>query len=164
VPPWISAFASTETHNKGIYSDDVAHNEILESLLVTSNRLIRIAAQATGNTTPSAVWRTLSILENLGPLRVGELAAASRISQPGITRLLPAMIDDGLVSRAIDRGDSRALVIGLTRTGRERLIAWRHELSTTLEPLFGDLEPREWQTLERAAAILASRTAVDVLA
>lgn len=145
-----------------VYDSVVPHNEILESLLVTSNRLIRIAAQATGNTTPSAVWRTLSILDNLGPMRVGELAAASRISQPGITRLLPAMIDEGLVSRSIDREDSRALVIGLTGLGRERLVAWRRELSTTLEPLFADLEPREWQTLERAAAILASRTAVGV--
>lgn len=141
----------------------MAHNDILESLLVASSRLIRIAAQATGNDTPSAVWRTLSILESQGPLRVGELASASRVSQPGMTRLLPTMIDDGLVSRAVDRNDSRALVIALTREGRERLVAWRTLLSTTLEPLFGDLEPREWQTLERAAAILSSRTAAEVV-
>ena len=47
------------------------------------------------------------------------------------------------------------LRLRMAREGRERLGAWRTLLSTTLEPLFGDLEPREWQTLERAAAILA---------
>ncbi|WFR68458.1 MarR family transcriptional regulator [Curtobacterium flaccumfaciens] len=66
------------------------------------NRLIRTAAQATGNTTSSAVWRTLGILETDQPLRLGELAAASRVAQPTMTRLVAGMLADGLISRSVD--------------------------------------------------------------
>ena len=58
------------------------HTDILESLLVSTHRLTRLAANSTGSKTPAAQWRTLSILETDGPMRIGELAAASRV-MPG---------------------------------------------------------------------------------
>ena len=137
----------------------MTHSDTLESLLVSSNRLIRIAAQATGNATPSGIWRTLGILETEGPLRIGELAAASRITQPGMTRLLATMVEDETVSRIADVEDSRAWLIDITPKGREALERWRHELFETLAPWFSALDDDEWATLERAAALLASRTA-----
>jgi DNA-binding MarR family transcriptional regulator len=142
----------------------VTHRDTLLSLLVSSNRLIRIAAQATGSTTPSAQWRTLSILESDGAMRVGELAVASRVTQPGMTRLLATMTDDGLVSRIPDPDDSRAWLIDLTERGREELSRWRGVISATLEPRFAALDDVEWAALETAARILASRTAAEVAA
>lgn len=139
----------------------VTHSELLESLLVSSNRLIRLAAHATGNSTPSAVWRTLSLLDTEGAMRVGELATASRVSQPGMTRLLGGMVDDGLVSRIADAGDSRAWLIDITPAGQDALVRWRRQLADTLEPWFDTLGEDEWDTLEAAVAILASRTATD---
>ena len=73
-------------------------NDVLESLVVSSTRLVRLAAQTTGSRTPSAVWRTLGILETDGPMRVGELAVASRVTQPGMTRVLATMVEEELVS------------------------------------------------------------------
>ncbi|HWM33385.1 MAG TPA: MarR family winged helix-turn-helix transcriptional regulator [Pseudolysinimonas sp.] len=140
------------------------HSQTLENLLVSSSRLIRLAAQATGNATPSAVWRTLALLDSEGAMRVGELAAASRISQPGMTRLLGGMVDDGLVSRGADSDDSRASVIGITAAGHEALVSWRRQISDTLEPWFGALESDDWAALERAAEILASRIAGEAVA
>jgi DNA-binding MarR family transcriptional regulator len=142
----------------------VTHRDTLLSLLVSSNRLIRIAAQAAGSTTPSAQWRTLGILETDGAMRVGELAAASRVTQPGMTRLLATMTDDGLVSRIPDPDDSRAWLIDLTDRGREELSRWRAVISATLEPRFAALDDAEWTALESAARILASRTAAEVAA
>jgi DNA-binding MarR family transcriptional regulator len=141
----------------------VTHSETLESLLVSSNRLIRLAAQATGNSTPSAVWRTLSILDGEGAMRVGELALASRVSQPGMTRLLGGMVDDGLVSRAADSDDSRAWLIDITPAGHEALVRWRRQLSDTLEPWFRSLDDEGWATLERAVAIIGSRTSTEAV-
>ncbi|MBX3193551.1 MAG: MarR family winged helix-turn-helix transcriptional regulator [Schumannella sp.] len=137
----------------------MTRTQTLEQLLVTSSRLVRLAAQAAGNATPSAVWRTLSILDAEGAMRVGELAAASRVSQPGMTRLLGGMDDDGLVTRSADAADSRAFIIGITPVGREALAGWRDTLARTLEPWFADLPDADWAALERSVAILAERTA-----
>ena len=142
----------------------MTHRDTLLSLLVSSNRLIRIAAQAAGSTTPSAQWRTLGILETDGAMRVGELAAASRVTQPGMTRLLATMTDEGLVSRIPDPDDSRAWLIDLTPRGRAELSRWRAVISATLEPRFAALDDAEWAALESAARILASRTAAEVTA
>ncbi|QNO38294.1 MarR family transcriptional regulator [Protaetiibacter sp. SSC-01] len=130
---------------------------ILEALLVSSHRLTRVAAQATGSTTPSAQWRTLSILETDGPMRIGELAAASRVTQPGMTRLLATMVEEELVSRIADREDSRAWLVVVTKKGAAALAAWRAQLAETMAPWFGELTAEEWATLAATAELLESR-------
>ena len=132
----------------------------LEALLVASSRLNRLAAQGTGSSaTPSAVWRTLGILETDGPMRVGELASASRVTQPGMTRLLSQMTEDGLVTRVADTADSRAWRIRLTPAGAAALRAYRADIGAVLEPHFRDLDDADWRTLERATELMTAHTA-----
>jgi DNA-binding MarR family transcriptional regulator len=135
---------------------------VVETLLVSVNRLIRVAAQATGNSTTSAVWRTLGILETDAPLRLGELARASRVTQPTMTKLVAGMVDDGLVSRTVDPGDSRGQLIEITDAGRARLVEWRATMAATVVPMFGDLDESDWQTIERAATLIASRVRTEI--
>lgn len=130
----------------------------METLIVSVNRLIRAAAQATGNPTSAAVWRTLGILETEQPLRLGELAAASRVAQPTMTRLVTSMLADGLVSRSVDPDDSRGQRIELTDAGRARLTTWRATITETVGPVFADLSDDDWDVLQSAAAIVAART------
>ena len=137
------------------------HSDTLESLLVTTHRLARVAAQATGSRTPAAVWRTLSILEADGPMRIGELAAASRITQPGMTRIIATMVEEEFILRVADVEDSRAWLIKPTAKGISAVNIWRAHLTKTLEPWFGDLTETEWKTLAQAAKILEARTAAD---
>ncbi|MCS0499047.1 MarR family winged helix-turn-helix transcriptional regulator [Protaetiibacter mangrovi] len=137
------------------------NSDILESLLVSTHRLTRVAAQATGSTTPSAQWRTLSILEADGPMRIGELAAASRVTQPGMTRLLATMVEEELVSRIADRDDSRAWLIVVTKKGAQALADWRAQLAQTLEPWFGELSDDDWATLASAASLLQANLGTD---
>ncbi|MFJ4221515.1 MarR family winged helix-turn-helix transcriptional regulator [Curtobacterium luteum] len=138
---------------------ETTREQTVETLLVSVNRLIRAAVRETGNTTSPAVWRTLGILETDQPLRLGELAAASRVAQPTMTRLVAGMLDDGLVSRTVDPDDSRGQLISLTDAGRDRLVAWRATLTRTVGPLFADLSDDEWDALHEAAAIIAARSA-----
>jgi len=133
------------------------HTDILESLIVSSHKLTRVAAQATGSQVPSAQWRTLSILESDGPMRIGELASASRVTQPGMTRLLATMVEEELVTRVADRDDSRAWLIVLSRKGAKALADWRATLAETLRPWFGELDERDWATLAAAVELLATR-------
>jgi DNA-binding MarR family transcriptional regulator len=139
----------------------VKRNDVLESLVVSSNRLVRLAAQTTGSRTPSAVWRTLGILDTDGPMRVGELAIASRVTQPGMTRVLATMVEEEVVSRIADVDDSRAWLIRITPKGRTALDGWREQLGQALLPWFAELDEGEWAILERASELLATRTASD---
>lgn len=135
---------------------------ILEALVVSAHRLTQLAAHSTGDKTPAAAWRALSILHSDGDLRVGELAALSRVTQPGMTRLIGTMHDDGLVVRLPDPSDSRATVIAITPAGTATLERWRRTMATALTPEFGDLDDDDWRILARAAEILTSRTAAPV--
>jgi DNA-binding MarR family transcriptional regulator len=135
-------------------------NELLEQLLVTSNRLVRIAARATGSTTPASFWRTLSILTSDGPLRVGDLARASRVSQPTMTKLQQQLVELGLAERIADADDSRASLIAVTPAGEAALDDWRHQLADALRPAFQDLTDAETAVLSEAVGILRQRTEI----
>ncbi|GAA0956660.1 MarR family winged helix-turn-helix transcriptional regulator [Frigoribacterium faeni] len=137
--------------------------DILESLLTSTHRLTRIAAQETGRTTSPAVWRTLSILTTDGSLRVGDLAKASRVSQPTMTKLLRGLIDDELVYRIADVDDSRAWLIAISDKGTRALVEWRAQLADALGALFSDLDEAEWGVLDHAAQLLATRVSTEAV-
>jgi DNA-binding MarR family transcriptional regulator len=142
----------------------MTHPEDIEQIVVAAHALTRIAALETRNEAPAAQWRTLSILQNDGPRRTGELAVMSRVTQPGMTRLVGQLADAGLIVRESDPTDSRASIIHITDAGVRALSAWRVQLRDALEPHFSDLSDEDWDAIARTARILAVKTAprVDV--
>jgi DNA-binding MarR family transcriptional regulator len=137
---------------------DMTRADDIGSIVSAAHALTRLAAVQTRNDAPAAQWRALSVLTSDGPLRLGELATASRTTQPGMTKLVGQMIDEGLVTRTNDPSDSRVVIIDATKAGRDALAAWRVELSDALEPMFHGLDDDDWAVLNRAARILESRT------
>ncbi|QNA92474.1 MULTISPECIES: MarR family winged helix-turn-helix transcriptional regulator [unclassified Microbacterium] len=133
-------------------------SEVISSLVLSGYALGRIAAQDAGNEAPAAQWRVLSLLEQAGSRRVGELAMAARTTQPGMTRLLGGLEREGLVLRSPDPDDSRATVVDITPGGASALAEWRTEFRETLAPRFAALTDDDWSTLTRAAEILAAHT------
>lgn len=131
---------------------------LIERLIVEANRLTRIAALATGSTTPAAVWRTLSILAAHGPFRIGDLARASRVAQPTMTKLVRSLVEDGLVHRLSDAADSRACLVAISSKGATALDDWRTQLGNAMAPMFSDLTPEEREIFEKAIALFESRT------
>lgn len=136
-------------------------SEVIPSLVLSGYALGRIAAQDAGNDAPAAQWRVLSLLDQAGPRRVGELAASARTTQPGMTRLIGALEREKLVLRSPDPEDSRAIVVGITPEGSAALSAWRSEFRDTIAPRFSNLSDEDWSALTRAAEILTTRTAAD---
>ncbi|KNY07215.1 MarR family winged helix-turn-helix transcriptional regulator [Microbacterium sp. GCS4] len=136
-------------------------SDVIPSLVLSSYALGRIAAQDAGNDAPAAQWRVLSLLEQSGPKRVGELATAARTTQPGMTRLIGVLERDGLVLRSSVPEDSRAIAVGITEAGSDALQTWRTEFRETLAPRFADLGEDDWQALTRAAEVLAAHTTID---
>ncbi len=79
-----------------------------------------------------ATYTQLSVLSHLSrarePSSIGELAEAMQINQPGITKVVRRLEDDGLVSVVGHPDDRRRRLTAITEAGRARL----DELSTLL--------------------------------
>lgn len=130
---------------------------VLGDLVAFNHQLTRLAATATGSTESSAVWRTLSVLRDLGPMRLGELARVSRVSQPTMTKLVHALDERGWIRRIADASDARAWLISADQQGIAALDAWRAELVGALAPAFSDLDRDELATLARAVEIVRAQ-------
>jgi DNA-binding MarR family transcriptional regulator len=71
----------------------------------------------------SGAYSALAYLERAGgrlPLRELHDLMRVRYSQPGLSRLVQRLEQDGLVERIVDPADRRATTVRLTRTGRTR--------------------------------------------
>ena len=139
----------------------VNHAADLEGIIVAAHALTRVAALETRSEAPAAQWRTLALLREHGPQRIGELARLSRVTQPGMTRLIGTMTEAGLVERTADADDSRAVRIAATARGRGAYEAWRRQIVQALLPRFGDLSADEWAAMRTVARVLGERTSAD---
>jgi len=145
-------------HITKAYNCDMDPIDALTSLVIRAHRLGRVVAREAGSSTPAAQWRALSTLEEEGPLRIGELAAACRVTQPGMTRLVGQMVEHGLLERHRDPQDERAVQLQITEAGRRARAEWIATIRATLAPWFADLSDAERAAIETTAALLADRT------
>ena len=134
--------------------------QTIGDLVVASHRLARLAAHVTGNTESPATWRTLSVLQSVGPMRLGELAAHSRVSQPTMTKIVHNLVETEWIKRIADVADARAWQIAITPKGAAALQSWRDELSGALVPLFSDLTDDEVEALRVTARVIGSRAGI----
>jgi DNA-binding MarR family transcriptional regulator len=139
-------------------------HQILGDLVVAAHRLARLAARVTGSTESPATWRTLSVLQTVGPMRLGELAEHSRVSQPTMTKIVRNLVDAEWVKRIADAADARAWQIAITAEGAEALQTWRDELSAALVPMFADLSDDELAALRATVEIIGSRVDLSTAA
>ncbi|WP_353808677.1 MarR family winged helix-turn-helix transcriptional regulator [Agromyces sp. SYSU T00194] len=133
--------------------------QVLVEVVSAATRLTRVAAKAAGGTESPAVWRTLSVLRSSGPMRLGELAEESRVSQPTMTKLIRNLADAEWVRRIADRDDARAWQIAITSKGEAALEEWRERLGTAMLPLFTDLDRGQVDALATAAATINAHVA-----
>lgn len=90
----------------------------------------------------SGVFSALAYLERADPphrLPMGELQRAMhpRYSQPGFSRLVQRMQNDGLVERRPDPADRRASIVETTRAGRKQFAAANTVYQDALRTSFG---------------------------
>ncbi|WZH36089.1 MAG: MarR family transcriptional regulator [Microbacterium enclense] len=139
----------------------MTRDDDLQRLLLAVHALTRIAALDTQNDAPAAQWRTLTLLRDHGPQRLGDLATLSRVTQPGMTRLVHQLNDAGLVAREADPDDSRVSVITATDEGLAALERWLSQLSAALAPHVADLTDAEWEAVSVAAGALSARVGLQ---
>ncbi|MGE0581330.1 MAG: MarR family winged helix-turn-helix transcriptional regulator [Steroidobacteraceae bacterium] len=64
-------------------------------------------------------WRVLSVLKAYGPLSIGQIAAATAMEQPTLSRVVDQLASEKLVARRTSQTDSRFVHASLTPAGEE---------------------------------------------
>lgn len=123
-------------------------------LLRAAATLTRWASRHASLDLPLAQARLLSLVQELGPVRIGELAAADHCSQPTMSTQVQRLETEGWLQRSVDPDDSRASLMSLTSSGQRTLDRAREARRDVVEPLLQTLDP-----IDRARL----RDAVDVL-
>ena len=96
----------------------------------------------------------LATIERHGPITAGALAAHEQVRKPTVTRILAALVDEGLIERTPDPIDRRVSWVQLTPAGRARMRNVRRRTDRYLAQRLQRLEPADLATLERAADVL----------
>jgi DNA-binding MarR family transcriptional regulator len=116
----------------------------------------RFAARGFGEVRASYGSVLVPLFERDG-LRLGELAAAARLSKQAMTGLVKRCEADGLVERERDPVDGRAFIVGLTSRGRE--------LRAVAEEVLADLDGELARSLgkqDREALVRALKGVIEL--
>ena len=101
----------------------------------------------------------LATVEQSGPLRLGDLAAAEGIAPSTLTRLVAVLEELGYVRRDADPKDARASTLAITQEGHETMERLRAENSALLTQRVMLLTPQ--QRLALADALPALEALAD---
>jgi DNA-binding MarR family transcriptional regulator len=117
--------------------------------------LLRWIREVDGETglSPSRL-SALSVVVFAGPLTLGELAAAERVTPPTITRLVDGLESAGLVRRDPHPEDRRAVRIRATAKGRALLLKGRSRRVDRLVARMRSLDTTEIQAMRTAAEVI----------
>ena len=97
---------------------------------------------------------TLGLLLRSGPLRLTALSEREAVSQPAMTGLVSRLEGAGLVARAADPTDGRAVLVELTAAGRELVEDRRARRAAAMDDLLDQLDPGERVRLDAAIPAL----------
>jgi DNA-binding MarR family transcriptional regulator len=96
----------------------------------------------------------LATLERHGAMTPGELAEHEKVQPPSMTRVIAALVDWQLVTRAPHPTDRRQVILTVTASGRELVQKVRRRRDAWLAKRLVELSPQERATLRAAAPIL----------
>ena len=114
--------------------------------------MLRREDEASGLTGPRL--SALSVVVFSGPLTMAELAAAEQVRGPTMTRVVDALVREGLVERAPVPGDRRIVRVEATDQGRALLESGRRRRVRVLTERLARLAESERRALDRAAELL----------
>lgn len=103
---------------------------------------------------PAAQFPFLAALDRSGPLTVGQLADAVGVTQPGATRAVAQLAEDGLVTVAQSADDQRRKAVALSPNGKRLVTAAKRTAWPVVERAVRELCRRlEGSLLEQLAAL-----------
>ena len=133
---------------------------LASSLRISVGRLarrLRVERAVPGTAEPflsDTQFAALAKLEKHGPMSPGELAEYEKVQPPSMTRVIAALEEYRLVTRAAHASDKRQVVLTVTTAGRDLVIKSRRRRDAWLARRLAELTPQERATLRAAAPIL----------
>lgn len=124
----------------------------LHSLAIHLLRSLRNQDRESGVTGPRL--SALSVIVFQGPLTLTALASAEQVRVPTMSRLIAALVNEGLVRRTPDAQDGRAALLEATPRGRRLLEEGRRRRVEALGVVLKHLAPPDRATLKHAVGIL----------
>jgi DNA-binding MarR family transcriptional regulator len=121
--------------------------------LVVMRLARRLRQRAEAGITPSML-SALSSVERLGPITLGDLAAAERVRPPSLSAIVNRLEEEGLVAREADPGDGRVSMVRLTPSGVRLMERNRSRKNAYLAQRLRTLDGADREVLARALGIL----------
>lgn len=102
--------------------------------------------------------QVLFLLEERGPLALGDLAVELDVRAPTITKTVTRMEGQGFLSRAVSAEDARSIIISLTPEGRKALAGARLSVSQAEQAAFSEMDDEARAALQAMLArVLAAK-------
>jgi len=124
------------------------------SRLARRLRVERTEPGPDGVTLSDTQLAALATLERHGEMTPGELAEHEKVQPPSMTRVIAALSDWGLVTKAPHATDRRQVVLTVTPDGRSLVQRTRRRREAWLAKRLAELSPQERAALRAAAAVL----------
>ena len=125
-----------------------------ERLRLAITRLARRLRQQSGVAASPTQLSALATIDRLGPMTLGDLAAAERVQPPTVTAAVGKLEGQGYVVRRADERDRRIVRVEVTSAGRKLLTRNRSAKTAYLAKRLSALTAKERATLAEATEIL----------
>lgn len=125
---------------------------MLHRLPLPLDRVLQIADRETGCGT--AQLAALGVIIYLKATTLTQLAAAERVSVPTASRIVDALVAEGLVERSVNPKDRRAIRLVATAQGHEMIVTACDRRADALRELLEDLTEDEWAALSTSVRAL----------
>ena len=131
-------------------------SEVADAIHSAAIRVLRIvrAADAQAGIGPAQL-SALSVLVFAGPKTLGELSDAEQVKAPTMSRIVQALVRQGLADRVRLPEDRRAVRIAATRKGQKLLLAGRDRRVQLLAQRLSRLSAHDLEVVRQAARLLA---------
>ena len=131
-------------------SEEIA--EGLHSVAIRLLRRLRKQDESSGLNAPRL--SALSVIVLGGPITLRDLAAAEQVRPPTMTRIVNALVEQGLVMRKPNAEDGRSVLLSATVAGKRLLVAGRRRRVRSLTGEIERLSERERGVVAEAVGIL----------
>jgi DNA-binding MarR family transcriptional regulator len=124
------------------------------SRLARRLRVERLMPELAGPALSDTQLAALATLERHGAMSPGDLAEHEKVQPPSMTRVIAALVDWELVTRAPHPTDRRQVILTVTPAGRTLVQKVRRRKEAWLARRLAELSPQERAILREAAPIL----------
>ena len=118
-----------------------------------TRRLRPTPAGTAAGLTPTKRTVLMSVVRE-GPVRLADVADAEGINPTMLSRIVGALVEEGLIERSSDEGDRRAAWLRATPNGRKLVERIRRERTDALLVGLGELDLADRRAIEKALPAL----------